>query len=140
MLIPKKVKHRKWHKSAGNSASKVSRQTTLSFGQFGLKSNSASWVTSRQIEAARRAMTRFIARGGKIWIRIFPDKPITAKGSEVPMGSGKGAVDHYVVNVKPGMILFEMDGVGEDKAREAMRLAGHKLPVTVKFVKKEHNR
>lgn len=137
MLLPKKVKHRKWHKSAGTGGGRAVRTHVLSFGQYGLKAQSASWVSSRQIEAARRAMTRFIARGGRVWIRVFPDKPVTAKGVEVPMGSGKGAVDHYVVNVKAGTVLFEMDGVPKDKAREAMRLAGHKLPIKVKFMIKE---
>jgi len=114
----------------------ASRKTEISFGSYAMKSMEYAWITSRQIEAARRAMTRFIKRGGKIWIRIFPDKPVTRKGSEVPMGKGKGAVDHYVAVVKPGTILFEMDGVPEDAAREAMRLAGHKLPVKIRFIKK----
>lgn len=109
----------------------------LSFGKFGLKSETHAWVTSRQLEAARRAMTRFIKKGGKIWIRVFPDKPITNKGSQSTMGSGKGALDHYVAVVKPGMMLFEMDGVDEVLAKEALKLASHKLSAKTKFVVKE---
>ena len=112
----------------------AARKTELNFGSFGLKATTAGWIDSRQIEAARRAMTRYIKRGGKVWIRIFPDKPITEHGPV--MGSGKGAVDHYVAVVKPGTILYEIDGVSEEKAQEAMRLAGHKLAVKTKFVKK----
>ncbi len=108
----------------------------VSFGQYGLKSLEGRWVTSRQIEAARRVMTRYTKRGGKIWIRIFPDKPITKKGGEMPMGKGKGAVDHYVAVVKPGVIMFEMDGVDKQMAKEAMKLAAYKLPVKCKFVTK----
>lgn len=134
MLQPKKVKHRKWQK--GSSRGYETRGTDLAFGNFGLKSLESCWVTSRQIEAARRAMTRYIERGGKVWIRIFPDKPVTKKPPEVTLGGGKGSVDHYVAVVKPGRILFEMDGVSEETAREAMRLAGHKLPVLTKFVKR----
>ena len=134
MLMPKKTKHRKSHK--GKRGGKASRMTDLSFGSFGLRSQEACWVDSRQIEASRRAMTRYIKRGGKIWIRIFPDKPVTQKGGEIPMGKGKGAVDHYVVVVKPGMILFEMEGVDEATAKEAMKLAAHKLPVKCSFVSK----
>lgn len=134
MLQPKKVKHRKWHK--GRSRGIETRGTDLAFGAYGLKSLEACWVTARQIEAARRAMTHHIQRGGKIWIRIFPDKPVTKKPPEVTLGGGKGAVDHYVVAIKPGRILFEMDGVSPEIAAEAMRLAGHKLPVKTKFVKK----
>lgn len=135
MLQPKKVKHRKWQK--GSSRGYETRGTDLAFGDFGLKSLESCWITSRQIEAARRAMTRYIERGGKVWIRIFPDKPVTKKPPEVTLGGGKGAVDHYVAAVKPGRILFEMAGVSEEIAREAMRLAGHKLPVLTKFVRKE---
>ena len=108
----------------------------VSFGSYGLKAMTGAWVTSRQIEASRRAMTRFIKRGGKIWIRIFPDKPITNHGNESTMGGGKGAVDHYVAVVRPGTVLFEMDGVTEELAREAVRLAGHKLPMKTRFVQK----
>lgn len=136
MLLPKKVKYRKSHKGKRRNRGVASRKTEISFGSYAIKSMEYAWITSRQIEAARRAMTRFIKRGGKIWIRIFPDKPVTKKGSEVPMGKGKGAVDHYVAVVKPGTILFEMDGVPEKAAREAMRLAGHKLPVKIRFIKK----
>ena len=134
MLQPKKVKHRKWHK--GRSRGVETRGTELSFGAWGLKSLEACWITARQIEAARRAMTRYIERGGKVWIRIFPDKPVTKKPPEVTLGGGKGAVDHYVVAVRPGRILFEMDGVSLAMAEEAMRLAAHKLPVKTRFVKR----
>jgi large subunit ribosomal protein L16 len=135
MLSPKKVKHRKWQK--GRSRGKETRGAELTFGSFGLKAVETKWLTARQIEAARRAMTRYVQRGGKIWIRVFPDKPITKKGTEVPMGGGKGSVDHYVFPVKPGRILFEMDGVSKEIAREAMRRAGHKLPVKVKFISRK---
>ncbi len=134
MLLPKKVKYRKMFKGRRRGKGKACRKVEISFGGFGLKSKEHGWVTSRQIEAARRAMTKFLKKGGKIWIRIFPDKSVTAKGAEVPMGGGKGSVDHYVAVVKPGMLLFEMDGVTESVAREAMRLAGHKLPVKTTFV------
>ncbi|MCK4554212.1 50S ribosomal protein L16 [Candidatus Parcubacteria bacterium] len=134
MLMPKKTKYRKSHK--GKRGGKASRKVELGFGSFGLKSLDAHWVTSRQIEAARRVMTRYTQRGGKIWIRIFPDKPVTKKGGEIPMGKGKGAVDHYVAVVKPGMIMFEMEGVDEKIAKEAMELAAYKLPVKCRFVKK----
>lgn len=138
MLMPKKVKHRKHHR--GGKVRGVSmRGNTLGFGSFGLKSMEANLISSRQIEAARRAMTRYVQRGGKIWIRIFPDKPMTAKGSEVPMGKGKGAVDHFVAVVKPGKILFEMDGIKEDIAKKAMSLAAYKLNVKTKFITKESN-
>lgn len=138
MLIPKKVKHRKWHKGRGRGGARLAtRKTTLAFGKIGLKAMTGSWITSRQIEAARRAMTRHVKRGGKIWIRIFPNHPITAKGSEMPMGKGKGAVDHYIADIRPGTVLFEMDGVAEDVAREALRLASHKLPVKTKIVTRE---
>lgn len=136
MLAPKKVKHRKWHKIAGTSGVKASRLTDISFGTYGLKSTESCWVTARQIEAARRVLVRYIRKGGKIWTRIFPDKPVSMKGSEVPMGKGKGAVDHYVFSVLPGMILFEMFGIPEKQAREALIMAGHKLSVKTKFVKK----
>lgn len=136
MLAPRKTKFRKSHKGRKRAHGSATRKTELAFGQYGLKSTSRCWVSSRQIEASRRAMTRFIKRGGKVWIRIFPDKPVTSKSGEVPMGSGKGAVDHYVVIVKPGMVLFEISGVDMKTAKEAMRLAGHKLPVLTKFVAK----
>ncbi|OGY45547.1 MAG: 50S ribosomal protein L16 [Candidatus Buchananbacteria bacterium RIFCSPHIGHO2_02_FULL_38_8] len=132
MLGPRKIKHRKWQK--GSLRGKASAGTKLSFGSFGLKALENCWITARQIESSRRAMTRFIKRGGKIWIRVFPDKPVTKKGEQSTMGSGKGPVDHYVAVVKPGMILFEMDGVSEDVAQEAMRLAAYKLPIKTRFI------
>jgi len=135
MLIPKKVKHRKMMK--GRMRGKAYRGNKIAFGSFGLKSMDTSLVTSRQIEAARRAMTRYVQRGGKIWIRIFPDKPITKKAAEVPMGSGKGSLDHFSAVVKPGRIIFEIDGIEKDTAKEAMRRASHKLPVKTKFIVKE---
>ncbi|NQU77945.1 50S ribosomal protein L16 [Candidatus Falkowbacteria bacterium] len=138
MLAPKKVKHRKWHKRAGNAgkAKQASTKSRVSFGSFGMMATTASWIDGRQIEAARRVITRKLQKGGKIWIRIFPDKPVTFHGNENTMGSGKGAVDHYVVSVKPGNVLFEIDGVEEDLAKEAIVSAGHKMPVKIKFVKK----
>ncbi len=136
MLTPKKVKHRKWQKGRRRNKGKSTRGFSISFGSYALKAMGAIWLTSRQIEAARRAMTRYVQRGGKIWIRVFPDKPITRKGIEVPMGGGKGSVDFYVVPVKPGRIIFEMDGVSEEMAKEAMRKAGHKLPMKTKFIKR----
>ncbi|MBI4093270.1 MAG: 50S ribosomal protein L16 [Candidatus Kerfeldbacteria bacterium] len=135
MFIPKKVKHRKHQR--GVIRGRASQKVNLSFGTFGLRAVESSWVTARQIEAARRAMTRFVQRGGKIWIRIFPDKPVTFKGLEVGMGGGKGAVDHFVAVVKSGTILFEMDGVESDVARQALRLAAYKLPVKTKIVSRE---
>lgn len=136
MLFPKKTKHRKMQKGRRRKKGVTKGGAEINFGSFGLKAQSSSWVTARQIEAARRAMTRYVQRGGKIWIRVFPDKPVTQKGTEVPMGKGKGSVDHYAVPVKSGRILFEMDGVPEEMAREAMRRASHKLPVKTKFVKR----
>ncbi len=136
MLLPKKVKHRKWHKPRRMNKGVATRINTIAFGSYAVVSQTHSWVTSRQIESARRVITRYIRRGGKMWIRIFPDRPVTKKGSEVPMGKGKGAPDHYVATVKPGTILFELEGIPEDKAREALILAGHKLPVQVKFIQK----
>ncbi|MFH1433988.1 MAG: 50S ribosomal protein L16, partial [Candidatus Uhrbacteria bacterium] len=121
MLMPKKVKHRKWHKGRASGKRLATTKINLAFGKFGLKAVTESWVTSRQIEAARRAMTRHVKRGGSIWIRVFPDHPVTAKGAEMPMGKGKGAVDHYVVPVRPGTIMFEIDGVTDELAREALR-------------------
>ena len=133
--MPKKVKHRKQQK--GRMRGKAQRGFSISFGSFALKSLETAWITSRQIEAARRAITRYVQRGGKICIRIFPDKPITRKPAEVPMGSGKGSLDHFVAVVKPGKIIFEMDGIEEEKAKEAMRRASHKLPIKTKFISKE---
>lgn len=137
MFMPRKVKHRKHHR--GHLRGRATQKTDLSFGEYGLKALSGSWVTARQIEAARRAMTRYIQRGGKIWIRIFPDKPITVKGNEVRMGGGKGSVDHYVAVVRAGTVLFEMVGVSEEIAREAMRLAAYKLPVKTRFISKDQS-
>jgi len=134
MLIPRKVKHRKWQR--GSVRGSATNKINLDFGSYGLKALEGRWVSSRQIEAARRAITRFIQKGGKVWIRIFPDKPITLHGSEVRMGGGKGSVDHYVAVVKPGTVLFEMDGVEREVAKEAMRLASHKLPIKTKFISK----
>lgn len=133
--MPKKIKHRKWQK--GRLYGKATQKTEINFGSFGLKAQTSSWVSSRQIEAARRAMTRFVQRGGKIWIRVFPDKPVTVKGSEVPMGGGKGAVDRFVAPVKAGTIMFEIDGVERAAAEKAMKLAAYKLPLKTKFVSKE---
>ncbi|MCP3982607.1 MAG: 50S ribosomal protein L16 [bacterium] len=132
MLMPSKVKYRKQQR--GRRKGKAYSGSTMEFGDFGLKAMGDGWLTSRQIEASRIAMTRFIKRGGNIWIRIFPDKPITKKPTEVRMGKGKGAPEAWVAVVKPGRILFEMEGVAEPIAREAMRLAAHKLPIKVKFV------
>lgn len=132
MLVPRKTKYRKQQK--GRLRGLAFNGSEISFGQYGLKAETGERISSRQIEAARRAMTRHIKRGGKIWIRIFPDVPITRKPAEVRMGSGKGAVDHYAARVKPGRIMFEMAGVTEEVAREAMRLAGNKLPVKTKFL------
>ncbi len=134
ILMPRKIKHRKWQK--GRSRGKESRATVINFGSYGLKSLEAKWITARQIEAARRAIIRYLRKGGKLWIRIFPDKPVTKKGTEVPMGGGKGSVDHYVFPVKPGRILFEIDGTKEETAKEALRKATDKLPIKTKFVKR----
>ena len=121
----------------GKVPGQARRGFTINFGDYALKSLGRGWITAAEIEAARRAMTRYIHRGGQIWIRIFPDKPVTATSPEVPMGSGKGTVDHFVATVKPGNILFEMGGISEDTAREAMRLASHKLPIKTKFIIKD---
>jgi large subunit ribosomal protein L16 len=134
MLMPKRVKYRKQHRGRMNG--KAHSGNTIAFGDFGLEALECSWISSRQIEAARIAMTRYIRRGGKVWIRIFPDKPITKKPLETRMGKGKGPVEAWVAVVKPGRILFEMNGVPEDQAKEAMRLAMHKLPIKCKFVTK----
>ena len=132
MLMPSKVKYRKQQR--GRRKGKAQTGSTVSFGDFGLKSLDNAWITARQIEASRVAMTRFIKRGGKIWIRIFPDKPITKKPTEVRMGKGKGSPEAWVAVVKAGRVLFEMEGVDEATAREAMRLAAHKLPIKTRFV------
>ncbi|MBI2846088.1 MAG: 50S ribosomal protein L16 [Chloroflexi bacterium] len=135
MLMPKRVKYRKTHR--GRRKGTESRGTELSFGEFGLQALEAAWITSRQIEAARRAIVRFIRKGGKVWIRIFPDKPVSKRPAETRMGGGKGPVDHWVAVVKPGRILFEIGGIGREDAERAMRLAGHKLPVKTQFVSKQ---
>ena len=134
MLMPKKTKYRKSHK--GRRGGKATSKLTIAFGSYGLKCLGNHWVSARQIEAARRALTKYTKKTGKIWIRIFPDKPVTIKGGEIPMGKGKGAVDHYVCVVKPGMVMFEMDGVTEEVAKTAMNSAAYKLPIKCKFVKK----
>ena len=135
MLMPKKVKFRKQQK--GKRRGKAWRGSSLSFGEYGLKVLECGYITDRQIEAARIAMTRFIKRGGKIWLRLFPDKPITKKPAEVRMGSGKGSLDHWVAVVRPGKVLFEMEGVDRATAQAAMRLAAHKLPIRTKFLGRE---
>ncbi|HEY3444120.1 MAG: 50S ribosomal protein L16 [Bryobacterales bacterium] len=135
MLMPKKVKYRKQQR--GRRAGKAWRGSTLSFGDFGLKAMTVGWVTDRQIEAARIAMTRFIKRGGKVWIRLFPDKPITKKPAETRMGKGKGAPEQWVCVVRPGKIMFEMEGVPLETATEAMRLAAMKLPIRTKLITRE---
>lgn len=132
MLMPKRVKYRKQFR--GRMKGQASRGTEVQFGDFGLQALEPSWITSRQIEAARRAIVRYVKRRGKLWIRIFPDKPVTAKPAETRMGKGKGSVDHWVAVVKPGRVMFEIAGVTEEAAREAMRLASHKLPVKTQFV------
>ena len=135
MLMPKRVKYRKQHR--GRMTGKSNRGTTVLYGEYGLQALEAAWVTDRQIEAARVALTRFIKRGGKVWIKIFPDKPVTKKPAETRMGSGKGAPEYWVSVVRPGKVMFELAGVPEDQAREAMRLAAHKLPIKCRFVKRE---
>ena len=135
MLLPKRVKRRKVQRGRLKGAAHKGNKVT--YGDFGLVALEPSWITSRQIEAARIAMTRYIKRGGQVWIKIFPDKPITEKPAETRMGSGKGSPEYWVAVVKPGRVMFEMDGVSEEVAREAMRLASHKLPIKTKFVKKE---
>ena len=132
MLMPKKVKYRKQQR--GKRRGKAQRGNNLSFGDYGLQAEEAAWITARQIEAARIAMTRYIKRGGKVWIRVFPDKPITKKPAETRMGKGKGSPEGWVAVVKPGRVLYEMEGVQEDIAREAMRLAAMKLPIKTRFI------
>jgi large subunit ribosomal protein L16 len=136
MLLPKKVKHRKWHKPRRMNKGVATRTNKVDFGSHGLKATTHSWVTSRQLEATRRVLTRYVKRGGKVWIRVFPDRPVTQKGGEMPMGGGKGAPDHYVVTVKPGTVLFEIGGIPEEKAVEALKDAAYKLPVRTKIVTK----
>ncbi len=135
MLSPKRTKFRKQHR--GRMKGLATRGSSLNFGDFALQAQEPSWITSRQIEASRRAMTRYIRRGGKIWIRVFPDKPVTMRAAETRMGSGKGNPEYWVAVVKPGRILFEIAGVAEETAREAMRLASHKLPIKTKFIARE---
>jgi len=135
MLMPKRAKYRK--QMRGRMKGKATRGVKVAFGEYGLQALEPAWITARQIEAARRAIVRHVRRRGKYWIRIFPDKPVTAKPAETRMGKGKGAVDHYVAVVKPGRVMFELSGVSEEMAREAMRLASHKLPIKCQFVKRE---
>ncbi len=135
MLLPKRVKYRRVHR--GRLTGKATRGNTVTYGEYGLQALEPAWITSNQIEAARIAMTRYIKRGGQVWIKIFPDKPITEKPAETRMGSGKGSPEYWVAVVKPGRVMFEISGVSEDLAREAMRLAAHKLPIKCKFVSKE---
>ena len=134
MLMPKRVKYRKTMR--GRMKGKAMRGAEVSFGEYGLQALEPCWMTSRQIESARRAIVRYVRRGGKLWIRVFPDKPVTARAAETRMGSGKGAVDHWVAVVKPGRLLFEIAGVSEDAAKEALRLASHKLPIKTQFVRR----
>ncbi len=136
MLTPKKVKHRKWQKGRSRKRLVETRGTSLSFGTYGIQALEPSWLNSRQIEAGRRAITRSIKREGRVWIRVFPDKPVTQRPPETTMGGGKGAVEHYVFPVRPGRIIFELDGVSDEKARAALRLAGHKMPFKTKIVVK----
>lgn len=135
MLMPKRVKHRRVHR--GRMKGKAYSGNTVTYGEYGLQALEPTWMTANQIEAARRAMTRYIKRGGNVWIKVFPDKPVTKKPAEVRMGSGKGAPEYWVAVVKPGRVLFEMGGVSEDVAREAIRLAAMKLPIKTKFVVRE---
>jgi large subunit ribosomal protein L16 len=135
MLLPKRVKYRKVMR--GRMTGKATRGNVVSYGEYGLQALEPGWITSNQIEAARIAMTRYTKRGGKVWIKIFPDKPVTAKPAETRMGSGKGSPEYWVAVVKPGRVMFEIAGVPEDAAREAIRLAGHKLPIKTKFIKNE---
>ena len=134
MLVPKRVKHRREFRGKMRGEAKGGKE--VSFGEYGLQATTSHWITNRQIEAARIAMTRYIKRGGKVWIKIFPDKPVTAKPAETRMGSGKGALEYWVAVVKPGRVMFEIAGVSEEVAREALRLASHKLPIKTKMVKK----
>ena len=135
MLLPKRVKYRRVHR--GRLTGKATRGNTVTYGEFGLVATEPAWITSNQIEAARIAMTRYTKRGGKVWIKIFPDKPVTEKPAETRMGSGKGSPEYWVAVVKPGRVMFEIAGVSEEIAREALRLASHKLPIKSKIVKRE---
>lgn len=136
MLLPKKVKHRKWNKGRGRKRTVETRGTDLAFGQAGLKAQGSAWLNSRQIEAARRTITNYLKREGKLWIRVFPDRPVTARPPELTMGGGKGSVDHYVMVVRPGRIIFELDGADPVKMKEALSRAGHKLPFKTSVVTK----
>ena len=138
MLMPKRVKHRK--QMRGRMKGKAQRGNFLAYGDYGLVATQPGWITSNQIEAARQAMTRHTKRGGQVWIKIFPDKPVTAKPAETRMGSGKGAPEYWVCVIKPGRVLFEMKGIPEDVAREALRLAAHKLPIKTKYIKREEEK
>ena len=137
MLTPKKVKHRKWHKGRSLQRQTETRGTQVSFGSFGLQATESHWITANQIEAVRRVLTRFTKKGGRYWIRIFPDKPITKKPPEVTMGGGKGAVDHYVFPVRPGRILFEIGGIPDVSAKAALKMSGYKLPIKTRVIGKE---
>jgi len=132
LMMPKKVKHRKSFKAKSKGVSRKGNE--LNFGSYGLKSMGTKWITSRQLEASRRAIVRYLRKGGKLWIRIFPDRPVTAKGNEVPMGGGKGSVDHYIFPITPGRIIFEIDGIKEEDVKEAFRKASDKLPIKTKIV------
>lgn len=134
MLLPKKVKHRKWHKGRSRKRLVETRGTALSYGEYGLKALESAWLNSRQIEAGRRTITNFLKREGRLWIRVFPDKPVTMRPPEVTMGGGKGSVDHYVFPVRPGRIIFEIDGASPDKMKEALTRASHKLPFKAKVI------
>jgi large subunit ribosomal protein L16 len=134
ILAPKKVKHRKWHKGVSKGIDQKSN--TIAFGSYALKSMGTKWISGRQIEAARKAIIRYLKKGGKLWIRIFPDQPITRKGAETPMGGGKGSVEFYAFPIRPGRILFELEGISEENAREAFKKATDKLPIRTKFIKK----
>ena len=136
MLLPKKVQHRKWHKGRRRQKGVALRANAVDFGEYGLKSETHGWISSQQLEACRRVLTRYVRRGGKIWIRVFPDKPITKKGNETPMGGGKGSPDHYVAIVRPGTVIFEMSGIPKESAVEAMKMASYKLGVRTRFVSK----
>jgi len=135
MLTPKRIKYRKQHRP--DLSGKANKGNTITYGDYGLQALEAAWITNRQIEAARIAINRYIKRGGKLWIKIFPDRPLTVKPAETRMGKGKGSPEHWVAVVKPGRVMFELSGVTEEVAREAMRLASHKLPIKCKFVKRE---
>jgi large subunit ribosomal protein L16 len=135
ILMPKRVKHRKWSRRVPLGLE--SRATSLAFGSYGLKSLGTKWISARQIEAARRTIIRYLKKGGKLWLRVFPDRPVTKKGTEVPMGGGKGTVDHYVFPIRPGRMIFELEGISEAEAKEALEKAGDKLPIKTKFVSRQ---